>query len=80
MCCGCPYCPLHRCTELLGSADLAPGSGLSVRATGVKSCEGEASRQNKDDLAWLGLAAVAGKAGGARTPLFSPFNGNLLAG
>ncbi len=37
-------------TELLGTADLAPGSGLSVRSTGVKACEGEAvvnNRKNK---------------------------------
>lgn len=37
-------------TELLGSADLAPSSGLSVRSTGVKACEGEAvvnNRKNK---------------------------------
>jgi len=36
--------------ELLGHADLAPGSGLSVRGTGVKSLEGEAivnNRKNK---------------------------------
>lgn len=38
------HAPLIGCAELLGSADLAPGSGLSVQATGVKSCEGEASR------------------------------------
>ncbi|KAI7840914.1 hypothetical protein COHA_005346 [Chlorella ohadii] len=44
-----PWCR-ERLTELLGSADLAPGSGLSVRGTGVKSCEGEAvvnNRKNK---------------------------------
>lgn len=37
-------------TELLGTADLAPGSGLGVRSTGVKACEGEAvvnNRKNK---------------------------------
>lgn len=55
--------PHGHAAELLGSADLAPGSGLSVRATGVKSCEGE--------VRWLcwrqgavgegGLACTAGK-------------------
>ncbi len=55
-CCRCCWCTLHHAlecflsppyfmlfnlAELLGSADLAPGSGLSVRGTGVKSCEGE---------------------------------------
>lgn len=44
------HAPLIGCAELLGSADLAPGTGLSVRATGVKSCEGEAS--------WLACAVL----------------------
>ena len=53
--------------ELLGSADLAPGSGLSVRGTGVKSLEGEAivnNRKNKIIVAYE-LSAVVGFEGTA---------------
>lgn len=48
--------PPPRYAELLGSADLAPSSGLTVRGTGVKSCEGEARRGH---LAWAAAASPA---------------------
>lgn len=72
--CGRPRClapavpPLHTSSlphvaaELLGAADLAPGSGLSVRCTGLKSCEGEAVVNNRKNkiIAAYELAVVLG--------------------
>ncbi|EFN53803.1 hypothetical protein CHLNCDRAFT_53624 [Chlorella variabilis] len=52
----------ERLQELLGSADLAPGSGLAVRGTGLKSCEGEAVVNNRKNkiIAAYELAVVVG--------------------
>lgn len=56
-----------RLQELLGSADLAPGSGLSVHGTGIKSCEGEAIVNNRKNkiIASYELSLVLGWEGTA---------------
>jgi activator of HSP90 ATPase len=48
--------------ELLGSADVAPGSGVGVKCTGLKSCEGEAVVNNRKNkvIAAYELAVVLG--------------------
>ncbi|KAL4419782.1 hypothetical protein ABPG75_006880 [Micractinium tetrahymenae] len=80
-----PWCR-DRLQELLGSADLAPGSRLSVRGTGVKACEGEAvvnNRKNKIIAAYeisltLGWEGTAGDGtavtGEVRVPYISEEN------
>jgi hypothetical protein len=54
--------PSAVAAELLGGADLAPGSGLAVRCTGVRSCEGEAVVNNRKNkiIAAYELAVVLG--------------------
>ena len=53
--------------ELLGGADLAPGSGLSVRGAGIRSVEGEAVVNNRKNkiIASYELAVVLGWEGTA---------------
>lgn len=60
--CSCLPAPPRPRAELLGSADLAPGSGLAVRGTGLKSCEGEAVVNNRKNkiIAAYELAVVVG--------------------
>ncbi|KAI3425185.1 hypothetical protein D9Q98_008954 [Chlorella vulgaris] len=56
-----PWCR-DRLQELLGSADVAPGSGVGVKCTGVKGCEGEAVVNNRKNkvIAAYELAVVLG--------------------
>ncbi|KAL4435457.1 hypothetical protein ABPG77_006219 [Micractinium sp. CCAP 211/92] len=74
-----------RLQELLGTADLAPGSGLSVRSTGVKACEGEAVVNNRKNkviaayeislvLGWEGSADGTAVTGEVRVPYISEEN------
>jgi hypothetical protein len=54
--------PAAAAAELLGAADLAPGSGTAVRATGLRSLEGEAVVNNRKMkiIAAYELSAVIG--------------------
>lgn len=74
-----------RLQELLGTADLAPGSGLGVRSTGVKACEGEAVVNNRKNkiiaayeisltLGWEGTADGTAVTGEVRVPYISEEN------
>jgi hypothetical protein len=62
-----PSAHARSAAELLGGADLAPGSGLSVHGAGIRNVEGEAVVNNRKNkiIASYELAVVLGWEGTA---------------